>query len=799
MTPSSPRLIDVNQPRRGHLRRGVRWAPGWPHYPRGVVVRRSPLRSLAGGLTGLLLGAAVLAGPAASADDNADDSATAAYEGGHATTPRVAAGPDDDGDDAPLAITIDELTPGGLPRSGPLVVSGTITNVGLETWEDVSLYPMFSSGPGCTICASVMTTSAELEVAADLDAEAPVGERYTAVQSQVSALVPGQVASYTLRIPQAALRVLFPAPTAGVYWFGVHALGASQSTPRDLIADGRARTFLPYIPGNVDGTVETAVVVPLRGPVTHASDGSLSRTASWQEALTLDGNLGGPLAFGAASGINPVTWLVDPAVLDAVRHLSLRNLPRDVAPAPDPEEPPASEEPAGDEDEEPAGSENEPGLPADHPLVTAATSWLLQAKTVLTSDTTAALPYGDPDLSAAAHHLPSLYDTARTHPSAEFDAWDVEPLPVVTGPDGFLSPGGIDTVDDGAAVLLGDQMFPTETFSGRPPTDGLIGDRPVIVTATTAASGGPGPDPVTAPVALRQRILSEAAVRLLGAKGQAPEPLVVVVPDTVTATDAAAFWTGLDVRWLDLTDLRQVVATAQPTEGTGTDERQIDASTLTYPKSQAKAELSSSVLVEAGQLVRAARSLQAILGDDYDIGDELIAEAIAGTSYALRGDRDAAVRLTRTRQWIEEQLGQVTIDAPNGVTLSGTSGGFSVSVRNALPYPVTVNVDARTDDGARIGVANPVRLAAKSRTSVPITADMTRTGVHNVTLRLTDPDGAAIGADDALPLRSGQVGVVIWIIMGTGAAILFLAIGIRLARRFRRRSEQDAEAVEATP
>ncbi|WP_182378626.1 DUF6049 family protein [Nocardioides sp. WS12] len=759
-----------------------------------MVVRRSPLRSLAGGLTGLLLGATVLAGPVASADD----SATAAYEGGANSSRTAASGPDDDGDDAPLAITIDEMTPGGLPRSGPLVVRGTITNVGLERWEDISLYPMFNSGPGCELCAGVMTTSAELEVAAELDAEAPVGNRHTAVQAQVSALVPGQVASYTLRIPQAALRILFPSPTPGVYWFGVHALGASASTPRDLIADGRARTFLPYVPGSVDGVVETAVVVPLRAPVTHASDGSLSRTTAWQEALTLDGHLAGPLAFGAASGLNPVTWLVDPAVLDAVRHLSLRNLPRDVAPTPDPEEPAASDEPSDDEDEEPAGEKDEPGLPADHPLVSAATSWLLQARTALTTDAVAALPYGDPDLSAAAHHLPSLYGTAREHPSAEFDAWDVEPLPVVTGPDGYLAPTGIDTVDDGAAVLLGDQMFPTETFSGRAPTNGLIGDRPVVVTATTAATGGPGPDPVTAAVALRQRILSEAAVRVLGAKGQAPEPLVVVLPDTITATNAASFWTGLDAAWLDLTDLRAIVAAAQPTEGAGTDERQVDAGALTYPKSQSRAEVSSSVLIEAGQLIRAARSFQAILGDEYEIGDELIAEALAGSSYALRGDRDAAVRLTRTRQWIEEQLGQVTIDAPNGVTLSGTSGGFSVSVRNALPYPVTVNVAASTDDGATIGIANPVRLAAKSRTSVPITADMTRTGVHNVTLRLTDPEGEPIGSDDALPLRSGQVGVVIWIIMGTGAAILFLAIGIRLARRFRRRTEQDAEAVEAT-
>ncbi|MCX6398755.1 MAG: DUF6049 family protein [Propionibacteriales bacterium] len=745
-----------------------------------MVVRRFPLRSLAGGVTGLLLGALVPACPA-----SADPAVR--------TPPAQASAPNDD---APLAITIEELTPGALPRSGPMVVRGTITNVDLEDWQDISIYPVFSSGPDCQVCVPVMTTTAELELAALTDPEAPVGERETSVRDEVSSLAPGQSASYSLRISQKVLRDLFPSPTSGVYWFGVHALGESATTPRDTVADGRARTFLPYLPPSTDGSVDTAVVLPLRGPITHATDGALGRTSTWQDALALSGTLGGPLAFGAASGIDPVTWLVDPAIFDAARQLAGGNLPREIRQAPDPEEPSASDDPSDEEsgDDANSGEGAEPGLPEDHPIVTAATSWLQQAETVLGGDAVATLPYGDPDLSAAADHLPSIYRTAREHPGTELDSWDLDVLPAVGAPNGYLDPTGVNAVDDGAVVLLGDQMFPTETFSDRPPTDGMIGDRPVVVTATSAAAGGPGPDSPTAAVALRQRILSEAALRLL-ADPEDPEPLVVVLPASVTATDAAGFWGGLDLDWMNLVQLDDVV-TAGSTEGASADDRQIDPNALTYPEAQEQDEVRGSVLIEAGRLIRAARSYQAILGDDYEIGEELIGEALAGTSYALRGDRDAAGRLGGTRLAIEEELGQVTIDAPNGVTLSGTSGGFSVSVRNALPYPVTVNVAASTDDGARIGVANPVQLAANSRTSVPITADMSRTGVHNVTLRLTDPDGEPIGADDELPLRSGQVGIVIWIIMGTGAAILFVAIGIRLSRRVRGRSPEDTENAE---
>lgn len=755
-----------------------------------MVVRRLPLRALAGGLTGLLLGAAALAGPPSAAQE-APGAATLA--------PRD--------DDAPLAITIEELTPGALPRTGPIVVSGTVTNVDLESWQDIRLYPVFSEGPNCDLCAEVMLTSAALEEAAATDPAAPVGERDTTVVAEVTSLAPGQSASYSLRIPQAALRDLFPDPAAGVYWFGVHALGASATSPRDTVADGRARTFLPYLPPRTEETVDTAIVMPLRGAISHATDGSLDATAQWQEALGVRGSLGGPLAFGAASGINPVTWLVDPAVLESVRHLADRNLPREVTPVPDPDEPVPSDDPSDEEsgaDDEDTATDD-PGLPEDDPLVRAAATWLQQAETLLSADTVAALPYGDPDISSAAQHLPSLYRTAREQPSEVLAAWDLDPLPVVAGPNGYLDPTGLGTIDDGAVLLLGDQMFPTQAFSDRPPADGLIGDRPVVVTSSSAARGGPGPDPAIAAVALRQRILSEAAVRILAAGDEEPEPLVVVLPTELTATDASAFWDGLDIDWIDLTALDQLVAAAGPVEGEGTDDRQINPDDLTYPAAQDLDEVSGVVLVEAGRLIRAARSFQAILGDDYAIGEELISEAIAATSYSLRGDSGVAGRLARTRLWVEEQLEQVTIDAPNGVTLSGTSGGFSVSVRNTLPYPVTVNIEASTDNDASIGVTNPIQLAANSRTSVPITADMSRTGVHNVTLRLTDVDGQFIGADDTLPLRSGQVGIVIWIIIGTGAAILFVAIGIRLVRRVRRESAdrddpaEDDEPVEATP
>ena len=50
---------------------------------------------------------------------------------------------------------------------------------------------------------------------------------------------------------------------------------------------------------------------------------------------------------------------------------------------------------------------------------------------------------------------------------------------------------------------------------------------------------------------------------------------------------------------------------------------------------------------------------------------------------------------------------------------------------------------------------------------------------------MTDSDGTPLGASDQLPIRSAQVSNVIWLILGTGVALLFGAIAVRLVRRVR--------------
>lgn len=723
-----------------------------------------------------------------------------------APAPSASATPGNKAYDAPLEVTIDDLTPGVLPRTGPITVSGTVTNVDLEEWTTIRLYPMFGA---CPSCAPQMTTEAELATAAGSDPEAFVGERYTqspVARADIGTLGPGETLRYSFKIPQQVLRSAVPSPRPGVYWFGVHALGASASTSDDDKADGRARTFLPYLPPSTDASIDAAVVVPLRGRIAHAADGELGRTVAWEQALSQEGTLGGPLAFGSARGSDPVTWLLDPALPDAVAQLALGNPTREITPVAPDDEPSSSEDPT--DGESPSGDAGEGGddaaevgaatLDPDSPVISAAETWLRQARSALTGGSVGLLPYGDPDLAGAAGTLPDLYETARKHSSPTLAAWDVEGTPVVGAPNGYLDADAIRKVDDGAVLLLGDQMFPEETFTARAPVGGLVGNRPVVVTSAGVARGGPGPDPAQAPVALRQRLLSEAVVRVLAAGAdEDPEPITVVIPPSIDAAGARAFWSGLDDQpWLRLVDLPTLVSSGNASGGSASD-RQVDPDELSYPDGQRDAEVAPSVFAEAGALIRSSRTLQSILGKGYAIGDTLVGEALAGTSYDVRDDVDAGPRLARSREWVDERLGGVSIDAPQGVTLSSTSGSFNIAVRNTLDQPVTVRIEASTDREATIKAANPIVLPANSRASVPISADMRGPGVHNVRLRLTDADGNPLGTEDELPIRSGQVGVVIWVIMGTGAGILFIAIGIRLVRRFRRRGEAEPEPADA--
>lgn len=708
----------------------------------------------------------------------------------------------------PLSLSIDSLTPSVIPNRGAIRVSGTITNTSPDTWDNVGVYPLTSFEP--------LTTSATLAAAARTDPADPVGDRITDLGplDVIETLTPGASASYSLRIPRRALSI---SGAAGVYWFGVQALGEVNGVREEIpVADGRARTFLPYLPGPASrtttrsrtaqaraepGLVRTALVLPLRQDLTMLPDGRVDQVAEWTEQFGAGGRLRRLLDFGKAAGARSLTWLVDPALPDAAASLAAGNLPYDLtatvsaagepepSPTPNPTPNPSpnpSASPAETVDPTPdpgdPGGEPDDGVPAPLPGATpiqseVALEWLTElVETLSTAGSTRllALPYGDLDVAATAARAPSLLVAARERSEAAMERWKLASRPAIAPPGGSLPPAAYPSIEPQATVLVTHR-----NFAGDPPERADVDGR--MLTTAPYVADGPAPSDPRSPLALRQMILSEAAVRLLR-DPEAEHSYVAQLPPQWeapgSATEAAAFFAGLDgLGWFQLVPLAS--AATEPATP-------VLAGELVYPDRQIQRELPSDTVSAAAALVTSGVSLQRTLTRNDQIADRVLDVALTSLSYADRSSpRTARVVTERNRGWIADLLGEITITGPPSLTLSSEAGPLPATVTNGLDYPVTVRVVGRGDETITVTGPRRVRLAPGERVGVILQVSAAALGVHNLQLLITDGDGTPLGGSTNLPVRSAQVGQVIWLIIGLGVSLLFAAIVVRLVRRVR--------------
>jgi len=670
----------------------------------------------------------------------------------------------------PLAVSIESMTPssvtaGELPRRGRVRIEGTLTNTDDVAWEDVRVYPFVGSAP--------MTTSAEIAEAVATPADAVVGERITVegAYATIPSVPPGGTVSYALSVPRSQLPDPTEAGAEGVYWFGVHALGSNDGGVAE--ADGRARTFLPVLSRRrAEAPVPTSFVIPLRRRVLRAPDGSVAQLSAWATALSPGGRLHGLLETGASAGGREVTWLVDPAVLDAIAQIARGNPPRDIGPTvrtpsggptvtagPSPTESPSASESAEPDDPETAAA------------ASAATAWLERFQSAQEGAEILALPYGDPDLAALARAAPDLYARARERSAATMAELGLTATPVDAPAKGYLSRRGLALGDAQTPVLMADRAFAGTDVAHAPivHTDG----RRVLVTDTAAASGGTSPGLKYATVPLRQRVLAEAAIRALHSGPRRPaDPLLVSMAPGWDPDSANGLFSGLDQPWLDL---QGVTRAYQGVLGESTTEAPA------YPDSEREAEIPRRQVRTATEVVASGRVLQRVLARNDTVAAELLDDALTGTAYSAREGRGEATE--RTLEYVESELSSVTLSARR-VTLSSASGSFPVTISNDLDQPVRVLLEATSHD-VTLTVPEVVEVPARGRTNVLVEAAAASNGTHLVTMALTDSSGERIGMPTSVPVRVAEVSRVIWLFLGIGAALLFGAIAVRLVRRIR--------------
>lgn len=691
-----------------------------------------------------------------------------------ATTAAVAAPAEGE---EPLTVVIDTLTPSYLPGKGTVRMTGSVSNDSDERWRNINVHAFIDDTP--------LTSSAELDATSQTPIEADVGDRITipGTFDDIGSLAPGDTTTFSVELK----RNQVPVVDAGVYWFGAHALG-NTTDARDGVADGRARTLLPLVPAETQGQVRASVVIAIRRAIRHAADGRIRSSERWAADLGIGGRLRALSDFGAAAGAAPVTWLVDPAVPDAVARLVDGNPPRTlagIAPPPDGEQDDETPSPSNpspdaeivdpDEPVEPDESDDEQlgGQPANVAAEPGA-AWLTRFESAIAGDEVLTLPYGDPDLAATAAYAPQFYDTAVARRGTQFERWRIRGTPAVVPPEGFLPVDALSVLSGDETVLLSDAALTSPTDEDAPEVraSARVDGRRVLFSSASTAVGGPGPGDPLSELALRQRFLAEAAVRLLF---HDRTPLLTILPGGFVPTSPTAFWGGLDTPWLELTDTADL--------GFGT---ALSSDSIRYPVNQELTELDAENFTAAEDLVTVGRTLDNVLPRNEVVAGQVLDEALTSLSYS---ERDRSIESRRDTAaavaWIEDRLARVRIRAPRGVTLSSATGTLGTTVTNRLDEPVTVRISTTSLGDVEVETSPPIELPAGSRQTVLLQAAAASPGVHYVRVMVTDEDGTPLGAAQRVAIRSAQVSGVIWVILGVGVGLLFLAIALRIVRRIR--------------
>ena len=668
------------------------------------------------------------------------------------TTPSVAA---DDTAAAPLRVTISGVTPGEIPttKHGRIVVTGSVRNTTDQTWRDVHVYPLTSYDP--------ITSSADLATAAASDPTDVIGDRLVDLGRKVGALSPGETVRFRLRVPVDALKI---SHASGVYWLAVHALG-SGSDGSDQVADGRARTFLPLVRKRFTQPAPVALVLPLTGAVTRTIDGRVANTKALVRATAPGGRLDRLLEFARSSGSTPITWVVDPALLDGLRQLVDGNAGMDLARA----------EHAGTATPSPSGAAPDPddtdGAPG--PALTDADRdgikrWLDDWTTEARLDHVLALPYGNVDVSSVRARYRDLLEQAWQLTDDVMAGLKITAQHAVDPPDGDLRPAAAALLDHQTTVLLEDHG----RSHGAVSTDGVD----YVYTSTGAATGGPRPGNRTSSLQLRQRILAEAA---LNVRGHRTQPLVVQFPDDWRAGSpraTARFFAGFTVPWTTAVTVPE--GAQSPT-----------APRLDWSARAAAALLPALNLGAAQQSVRLADTTADLFTDDTGIARSLRVAALrAASAYARAEPVGARVDLNATDTSIRTLLDDIEVEGTDFVVLSGGSGALTVAIHNGLNQAIKVGLRGRADDPRiTFEAPSPITLAAGSRATVRLHAHASTVGVHEVTLRAVTSGDHAVGRSLVFSVRTSQIGRVFWMVLAGGMVVLALLIARRVRQRIRAR------------
>ncbi|NKE59851.1 hypothetical protein FXN61_24815 [Lentzea sp. PSKA42] len=453
---------------------------------------------------------------------------------------------------------------------------------------------------------------------------------------------------------------------------------------------------------------------------------------------------------------------------------------------------------------------------------TEAKLWLDRLKLAVTGRCVVALPYADADLVALNRaKLGTMRSLAVTDgPKLIQDVLSVQPLPDLVWPeDGVLDQSTFDE-------LVTPQ--PDKHYAG---VKSVLLDPTGLADAPgTAPVGISGEHPVTA-VKIDSMVSdalqgSESRPRTLSGVAAPVESQPVSVQNALAVLVFRAGWQGdgrnvlvtPPRRWHApvpemtefLTAAQKLLAGGYATQ-TGLEELttatpSVTNAKITYPAEAGAREISSVIAdsvttqsVQLNGLVAAMQQEDSEHASPADLADPLWLGLLRAMSGAWRSNEQGARAAAEISQSeLNALTGMVGVTQPNSPILLGSGDSpIPVTITNKLDVRMTVRITLADTPGIRkLDLPDQV-LPARGERVVRVPVEVLRSGRFPVHVRLTTPEGVALGDTVKLEVSSSAYGTITVIITVIAGIALVLLSGRRIYKRVRARNgEGGAPSIE---
>ncbi|WP_433242919.1 DUF6049 family protein [Actinomadura nitritigenes] len=679
-------------------------------------------------------------------------------------SPGAAQTPDQAHARAQVGLALTKVSPKPLKAGSTLDIRGTAQNRSGHAIAGTTVRLRFGRQP--------ITSRSQLDQYAGMTAnQLPFPGQAKQIPQAAAA---GGKQDWQFKIPVKALHLVPPGATPGVYPVGVEVLNSAQQVV------GGVTTFVTFMPRQTQfKPVAVGWVLPLADQQHRAGD-SVFLDDRLAAEVAGNGRLNDLVGAAAANPKTPVTWAIDPALLDDVHEIAQH----------------------GYHVLTPGGQAAAKTMKKSD----AAGTWLTALRNAAKGGRYFTLPYADPDAVALARNkmtgpLATAFDPRNTRVASDVlgrapDAHYAWPPYGVAGPDTLdaLAKYGL---KNGGSFLMSDLQF-GDPAAGAPANatsaiqtahqgtrKTLIYDSGLndIVSANSRTPGGT--------VLTEQRFLAETAV----IAGEAPnvQRTLVIAPDRTwnpapgLAGDLLKFTKGAG--WLRATGLDKI-------ERAPAQARELRA----YNDEYQKYELGAAYLDQVAAISRRAARFRSIMTAPIGVSYERALLRVQSASWRTSPSRARNARIELSNE-VDHEMARVRIVTTKNrrANMAGSSGKLPVTVKNTLHgQAVRVRLVATSVTPAKLQLGkldkgdDVIDLRPGEQVQRWFPAQAAGNGTFNVRLELRDPSSGRVFSSVVIMVRTTGYGRLSLLITGGGLAVLFVGVGVRAIRARRRRKAEAA-------